>query len=217
MEAPAMYQFTFAQGLAIFPHQVPMGKLTYRTRRWGKDLQIWMVEGRDFRSSNRMEDGPEKTIWGAKQKNWFKKTVEASDATFRVLISPTPVVGPDRNSKRDNHSNAVFTREGNEIREFVSRQKNMIIICGDRHWQYHSVDPKTGVNEFSCGSASDSHAGGWKQSDYREDYHRFLKVMGGFLSVTVDREDGKLGKLVMICRFHAVDGTVRYEKRFKAE
>ena len=214
MDAPAMYQFTFAQGLAIFPHQVPMGNKTYRTRRWGKDLQIWMVEGRDFRSSNRMEDGPDKTIWGTEQKAWFKKTVEESNAAFRILISPTPVVGPDRDTKADNHSNSVFTHEGNEVREFMSRQKNMIVICGDRHWQYHSIDPKTGVNEFSCGPASDSHAGGWKQSDYRKTHHRFLKVMGGFLSVTVDREDSKP---VMTCRFHAVDGTVRYEKRFEAK
>lgn len=65
-----------------------MGDKTYRTVRWGKDLQIWMVEGRDFRSPNTMEDGPEKTIWGAEQMAWFKRTVQASDATFRVLTHP---------------------------------------------------------------------------------------------------------------------------------
>lgn len=65
-----------------------MGDKTYRTVRWGKDLQIWMVEGRDFRSPNTMEDGTEKTIWGAEQMAWFKRTVQASDATFRVLTHP---------------------------------------------------------------------------------------------------------------------------------
>ena len=45
-----------------------MGEQTYRTFRWGKDLQIWLVEGRDFRSPNNMPDGPDKTIWGAEQK-----------------------------------------------------------------------------------------------------------------------------------------------------
>ena len=96
MQSVYLGDFTFDQGKAIFLEQVPMGAKTYRTVRWGKDLQIWMVEGRDFRSPNTDPDGPDKTIWGAEQKAWFKRTVEESDATFRVLISPTPVVGPDR-------------------------------------------------------------------------------------------------------------------------
>ncbi|NIP95358.1 MAG: alkaline phosphatase, partial [Akkermansiaceae bacterium] len=47
-----------------------------------------------------------KTIWGAKQKQWLFRSFEESDATFRLLISPTPVVGPDRGGKNDNHANA---------------------------------------------------------------------------------------------------------------
>ena len=80
-----------------------------------------------------------------------------SDATFKVLISPTPVVGPDRQTKKDNHANKGFTHEGNEIREFISKQKNMVVVCGDRHWQYASIAPKTKVREYSCGPASDKH------------------------------------------------------------
>ena len=79
-----------------------MGERTHRTIRWGKDLQIWLVEGRDFRSPNTMPDGPGKTIWGKEQKQWFFDTVKASDATFRILLSPTPIVGPDRKNKNDN-------------------------------------------------------------------------------------------------------------------
>ncbi len=187
MQAPEMGEFTFPQGLAIFREQVPMqGIKTYRTRRWGKDLQIWLTEGRDYRSPNTMPDGPEKTIWGPEQKAWFKRTVEASDATFRVLISPTPLVGPDRDNKHDNHSNVEFTHEGDELREFIASQKNMVVVCGDRHWQYMSIHPQTGVREYSCGPASDKHAGGWQQSDFRPDYHKYLNVTGGFLSATVE-------------------------------
>jgi alkaline phosphatase D len=54
-----MGDFTFEQGLGIFLEQVPMGNQTYRTFRWGRDLQIWLVEGRDFRSPNTMPDGPD--------------------------------------------------------------------------------------------------------------------------------------------------------------
>ena len=145
MESKFMGDFTFEHGQAVFLEQVPMGNRTYRTVRWGKDLQVWLVEGRDYRSPNTMPDGPEKTIWGTEQKAWFKRTVRQSDATFRILISPTPVVGPDRASKHDNHSNHDFTHEGTELREFISQQKNIVVVCGDRHWQYVSVDPTTGL------------------------------------------------------------------------
>ncbi len=215
MNAPEMGEFTFAQGIDIFVKQVPMhGHQTYRTARWGKDLQVWMVEGRDFRSPNTMEDGPEKTIWGAEQMAWFKKTFTESDAKFRILISPTPVVGPDRDKgKNDNHSNKVFAHEGNQLREFLASHKNAYVICGDRHWQYHSVHPEAGIHEFCCGPASNSHAGGWKKDDFREDYHRFLRVKGGYLSVLTDRTSDD--KPVLFFRHHSETGEVVNEVQFE--
>jgi alkaline phosphatase D len=190
-----------------------MGDSTYRTVRWGKDLQIWMVEGRDFRSANDAPDGPDKTIWGAKQKAWFKRTVQASDATFRVLISPTPLVGPDRDNKSDNHSNKVFAHEGNELRQFIAAQKNMVVLCGDRHWQYVSKDPKTGLMEFSCGPVSHKHAGGWTQEDFRKDYHLYLNVVGGFLAGTVERAGAQA---TLTFRHYDPDGAVTHEERLVA-
>jgi len=208
-----MGDFTFEQGLSVFLEQAPMSEKTYRTFRWGKDLQVWLVEGRDFRSPNTMKDGPDKTIWGKEQKDWFKRTVMESDATFRILISPTPVVGPDREKKKDNHSNKSFQYEGNEIRDFLSKQKNMFVICGDRHWQYVSVDGRTGVREYSCGPASNEHAGGWKNSYLRPE-HKYLNVIGGFLAVITDRENGKP---VILFRHYGVNGDVLNEDRLTAE
>ena len=208
-----MGDFTFTQGLAVFLEQVPMGPRTYRTFRWGRDLQVWLVEGRDFRSPNTMADGPDKTIWGAEQKAWFKRTVEQSDATFCILISPTPLVGPDRTNKNDNHANAGFTHEGDELRQFISKQKNMYVICGDRHWQYVSVHAKTGVREYSCGPASNEHAGGWS-NDKRYPEHQYLNVTGGFLAVVVDRPQGKP---TLAFRHYSVDGEILNEDRFKAK
>jgi alkaline phosphatase D len=213
MQNNKMGQFTFDQGLAIFLEQVPMGRLTYRTVRWGKDLQVWMVEGRDFRSSNRTPDGPDKTIWGAEQKAWFKRTVQQSDASFCVLISPTPLVGPDRTNKGDNHANKAFTHEGDELRKFIGEQANLVTVCGDRHWQYFSVHPETGVREYSCGPISDAHAGGWKQEDFVPTHHRYLNVIGGFLTATVQRVEGTP---TLTFRHYAVDGDVLFENQLTA-
>ena len=212
METTFMGELTFEKGLEIFREQVPMGDKTYRTVRWGKDLQVWLVEGRDFRSANDMEDGPDKTIWGAEQMAWFKRTVQESDATFRVLISPTPVVGPDRSNKKDNHANEGFTYEGNLLREFIASQDNMVVVCGDRHWQYVSVDLTHGVKEYSRGPASDKHAGGWTNDMLRPE-HQYLNVIGGFLAVTVERQDGQP---VLIARHYGVDGEVLNEDRVVA-
>jgi alkaline phosphatase D len=223
MQSPFMHEFTFRQGQAIFREQVPMaaGEPTYRTRRFGRDLQVWLVEGRDFRMPNDMPDNPQKTVWGETQKRWFKDTLAASDATFRILLSPTPLVGPDRANKHDNHSNAGFQHEGRELREFLAAQKNTLVICGDRHWQYMSVDPATKLREYSVGAASDAHAGGWQQEDYRPDYHKFLRVAGGFLSVTVERPKVagtlRVPSATITVRHHDVDGGVKHEDRWTAD
>ena len=204
-----MAPLTFADGLRIFREQVPMGARTYRNVRWGKGLEIWLVEGRDFRSPNRAPDGPQKTIWGEEQKAWLKRTLLESDADFRVLISPTPLVGPDKPGKSDNHANDGFASEGREFRGWIraNRLDNLFVVCGDRHWQYHSVHPETGLHEFGCGPASDEHAGqGGTVSDPR--YQRFYRVIGGFLSVATRRVQGTSE---IAFRLHDVQGRVVYE------
>jgi alkaline phosphatase D len=203
--------FTFEEGGRIFREQAPLGERDYRTVRWGRDLQVWFTDGRDYRSPNTMPDGPEKTIWGADQKAWFKQTVKESTATWKVLVSPTPLVGPDRGNKRDNHSNPNFAHEGDEIREWLKANvpDNFFVICGDRHWQYHSVHPKTGVQEFSVGPASDSHAGGTPGEN--KFLHRFHRVQGGFLCVEV-RPAAKASEIVFQLR--DVEGKVSYETKF---
>lgn len=200
----SMGQLTFAQGQEIFRQQVPMSASIFRTFRWGKDLQIWLTDGRDFRSPNDMPDGPQKTIWGAAQKQWLKQTVKASDATWKVLISPTPLVGPDRSNKNDNHANNGFRHEGDEIRAWFKENvpDNLFTVCGDRHWQYHSVHPQSGLNEFAVGPASDQHAGGSPGLD--KTYHRFHRVLGGFLSIRV--HGGSI-----LFQHRDVQGTVVYE------
>lgn len=142
-------------GIRVFKEQLPVPALTYRTHRVSKDLQVWFVEGRDYRSPNNMPDGPEKTIWGKTQKEWLKRTLSESDATFKILISPTPMIGPDR-GKRDSHVNpGGFRHEREEFFRWLVEngflKKNFYIVCGDRHWQYHAVDP-SGIEEFSVGA-----------------------------------------------------------------
>lgn len=182
-------EFTFADGQRIFRQQTGLPAPAYRTFPIGSDLQIWLMEGRDYRSPNDAPDGADKSIWGEEQKQWLRETLAASKARFRVVISPTPLVGPDRDSKSDNHANASFSAEGAEVRKLLAQYPNTVSVCGDRHWQYHSIDPETGLHEFSVGPLSNRHAGGWKPDDFRAEVHQFLRVSGGYLELDLTGAD----------------------------
>ncbi|MFP6620457.1 MAG: alkaline phosphatase D family protein, partial [Pirellulaceae bacterium] len=194
-------------GIATFREQVPVvdpsdpNAKTYRTHRINRHLQIWLMEGRDYRSPNKMKDGPGKVLWGAEQIAWLKKTLLASDATFKLLISPTPLVGPDDARKKDNHTNINgFQHEGQEFFKWVVanklHQQGFYTLCGDRHWQYHARHP-LGIEEFSCGALVDSNSRlGRKPGDPQStDPEATIKQLytqkyrsGGFLRVVITRE-----------------------------
>lgn len=205
-----MGEFTFKQGVEMFRQQVPSSEKPYRTFHRGKDVQIWLFDVREYRVPNELLDGPEKTIWGSEQMNWFKETYRQSDATFKILISPTPIIGPDRPQKKDNHSNSNYLFEGDMIRNFIAGDLNTFVVCGDRHWQYVSKHKKTGTYEFACGPASDEHAGGWKKDEILPE-HQYLNVVGGFLKIDVERRN----ELPVISFGHySVDGKKLNEKVF---
>jgi len=146
-------------GIAIFREQIPIvasaDEPTYRTHRLNKHLQVWFLEGRDYRSPNDMPDGPEKSIWGAEQRAWLQNTLLESTADFKIIISPTPMIGPDDAYKNDNHTNpGGFQYERDEFFAFLEENGlvgEVFFITGDRHWQYHSIYPN-GLEEFATGA-----------------------------------------------------------------
>ena len=221
-------------GLRMFTEQLPVtdpqdrDAVTYRTYRINKHLQIWLVEGRDYRSPNKMPDGPEKTLWGREQKAWLKKTLMASDADFKLLISPTPMVGPDDAYKKDNHTNhGGFRHEGDAFFSWLAEnhfdQKNFYIICGDRHWQYHSIHP-TGFEEFSCGALVDANSrvgrlpGDPKSTDPNAQIKQpycMKKASGGFLLCSfIPPENDK--PAVLAFQFYDEKGRLLYHEIKKA-
>ena len=218
-------------GLRIFREQVPIvdpldtDPITYRTYRMGKLLQVWFTENRDYRSPNRTPDGPDKTIWGKKQRDWLKTTLKESDATFKVLISPTPMIGPDGKSKKDNHTNlGGFRHERDEFFQWLDQeglnQRGFYLICGDRHWQYHSIHPP-GIEEFSTGALVDANSrlgvnpGDKKGTDPEgvvQQPYTSQPASGGFLYVKVLPED-KGQKAELQFRFYDEQGKLLHEVR----
>jgi len=219
-------------GIKNFREQLPVvnpddpGALTYRTHRMSRDLQIWMLEGRDYRSPNLMEDGPDKTLLGREQLDWLKETLSQSDATFKLIISPTPMVGPDDAYKKDNHVNhGGFRHEGEQLFKWMVDngflEKGLYVICGDRHWQYHAMHP-SGIEEFSTGALVDNNsragrlAGDPKSTDpdslIKQYYIQGDKesASGGFLRVRVSRE---VNVAVASFSYYDENGRLLYETK----
>jgi hypothetical protein len=80
----------------------------------------------------------------------------------------------------------------------------VIVLCGDRHWQYASHDSEIDLWEFGCGPGSEAHQLGWKPGD-RRPVHEFLRVKGGFLSGQL-RYVGKDRGPRLTLRHRRVDG-----------
>jgi alkaline phosphatase D len=222
------YKPSPATGKKLMLEQLPYGAAgddgvkTYRTHRLSRDLQVWFTEGRLYRSPNAMPDGPKKTIWGAAQKAWLKRTLKESDATFKLLISPTPLVGPDDLRKKDNHTNiGGFRHEGDEFFRWLKvngfDRKGFYLVCGDRHWQYRARHP-SGIEEFSCGALVDANSRlGRKPGDSKStDPKGLIKQIyaqkrrgGGFLLIT-SRPATNGRRATLTFTFHDVKGNVLY-------
>jgi len=207
-------ELTYATGVNIFREQTGLPNISYRTFQWGRDLQIWLMEGRDYRTPNWKESSSSApTLWGPEQIKWLQNTLAASTATFRVVITTVPIIGPDRDNKADNYANSAFIVEGTEIRRLLGQYANLTVITGDRHWQYVSVDPNSSLMEWSMGPASDAHAGGWDETTPRPE-HRFLRTgHGGFLSAKIQPEESATS---LILSLHDVDGRVVYREEKSA-
>jgi len=150
----------------------------------------------------------------------------ASDATFKFIVSPTPMVGPDDAYKTDNHTNPEgFRYEGDQFFKWLGENdflnKNLYLVCGDRHWQYHAVHP-SGFEEFSTGALVDANsragrlAGDPKSSDpdgkIKQLYVQGTKeqASGGFLMIKVERvEEQPVASFL----FYDEKGSLLYEYR----
>jgi hypothetical protein len=205
---------TAEEGARVFRQVFPMSEKPYRTFRWGQGVQIWLTESREFRSPNDMPDGPDKTIWGEEEKKWLKETLLASDADYRIIISPNTIVGPDRIMKGDNHANINgFWYEGQAFLDWLKENKlsNVVLMCGDRHWQYHSIDKRSGrtTHEFSCGPTHDDHVQP-VPPNYENVERPYSASRGGFLKVSYAPDR------TLSCQFHSSVGEPLYLYRFSA-
>jgi alkaline phosphatase D len=90
----AGYGNVVAEGLAAFRLWNAVPARMYRSFRWGRDLELFLLDNRSFRSRNDLPDGPGKTMLGGAQLAWLKAGLRRSTATWKVVAAAAPLSVP---------------------------------------------------------------------------------------------------------------------------
>jgi alkaline phosphatase D len=119
----------------------------YRSFNWGKNLDLFLVDAHQYKSSGYLIDDEEnnKTLLGHKQMDWLRYGLENSNSTWKVISMNVPISVPHCVKERENGCNnwatnnktdKTFTRERNEFLKFLDDEniENVIFVVTDAHY-----------------------------------------------------------------------------------
>jgi alkaline phosphatase D len=127
-------------------------KRIYRSFNWGKDLDLFIIDARSYRSQNYIADAPDsnKTLLGDEQLQWLRQELSNSNATWKVISSDVPISIPTGSNAsilgRDGWANGNetsnysyytgFERELTDLFKLIDEQdiKNVVFITTDVHF-----------------------------------------------------------------------------------
>lgn len=124
----------------------------YRTVRAGADLEMFILDTRQYRSRNADQDGPAKTMLGERQLQWLLSRLTESTATWKVIVTSVPLsiskgggAGvPGNDGWAGGVDGTGFERERQVIVDCIlaQRVKNVVFLGGDVHYvQANAYDP----------------------------------------------------------------------------
>ena len=141
----------------------------YRTVRAGTDLEMFILDTRQYRSRNIDQDGPAKTMLGEKQLQWLLRGLTESSATWKVIVTTVPLSiskggsasVPGNDGWAGGPGIPGFERERQVIVDHIlsRRVKNVVFLAGDVHHVQASVYDPNGdgtpdFHEFVAGPLS---------------------------------------------------------------
>ncbi len=118
----------------------------YRHFNWGKDLDLFLLDTRSYRSLNNLVDVPHnnKTLLGKEQLHWLEQGLADSNATWKIISTTVPITIPNcYNSTRgcdswatDGTTNKTFTSERSDLLKFLDDNniKNIVFVTTDVHF-----------------------------------------------------------------------------------
>jgi len=124
------------------PRQAP--KRLYRRIRWGKQLELFFLDTRQYRDGNILPDTGQqpKTLLGAAQRRWLIDGLVHSDATWKVVVCSVPISIPTGNEVKghdgwaNGHEQTGFEHELLSILRELERHRvrNQVWITTDVHF-----------------------------------------------------------------------------------
>ena len=121
----------------------------YRSLRWGRELEVFVLDTRQYADPLEASDGPAKTLLGEAQRAGLATGVAESDARWKVLVtsSPLSIIRSD-----DLHQDDWVSYE-HELGTLLSGWraagvKNLVWLTCDVHWAQAISYPEWGMWEF---------------------------------------------------------------------
>ncbi|MCS6926642.1 MAG: alkaline phosphatase D family protein, partial [Candidatus Binatia bacterium] len=191
----------------------------YRKFRWGKHLELFLLDTRQYRSPNSQPDGPSKTLLGAAQLQWLLDGLATSTATWKAIFSSVPLSAHTGNvlKGRDGWGGdffaSGFTTELKKILTHLrSRQvQNVVWFSTDLHVaRVLSYDPeRDGTSDFYEFISGPLSAIPGDLDPLDPTFHpRILYEETNFFNFGFVRIDGHTGRLTVDIRDQ--EGKVRY-------
>jgi len=147
----------------------PQSHRLYRRIHRGANLDVFFLDTRQYRSSNRQVDGSEKTMLGQEQLQWLFRALRESRATWKIIVSSVPLSlqkggsrqAPANDSWALGRGQTGFARERDQIVDLILTHKiaNVVWLSTDVHFaQAVAYDPNRDgtidFHEFICGPLS---------------------------------------------------------------
>jgi alkaline phosphatase D len=150
----ALREYWPIRAAADDPHRL------YRRVRAGADLDLFILDTRQYRSRNVDQDGPAKTMLGEKQLQWLLSGLAESTATWKVIVTSVPLsipkggsaVVPGNDGWAGGPGYPGFEWERQVLVDHIlgRRMKNVVFLAGDvHHVQANAYDPNgDGIPDF---------------------------------------------------------------------
>jgi len=141
----------------------------YRTVRVGADLEVFILDTRQYRSRNADQDGPAKTMLGERQLQWLLSGLTESTAIWKVIVTTVPLsiskggglAVPGNDGWAGGTDGTGFERERQVIVDRIlgQRVRNVVFLACDVHYvQANAYDPNgdgaPDFHEFVAGPLS---------------------------------------------------------------
>lgn len=122
---------------------------TYRSIRWGRELEIFVLDTRQFADPLDAPDGPAKTMLGEAQRNWLARGVRSSSARWKVIVTSCPLsILRSANPPQDD-----WVSYEHELGTLLNgwrdaKVADIVWLTADVHWGQAIKYPEYGMWEF---------------------------------------------------------------------